>query len=98
MISLERIKKHLNIDDYFVDDDLYLLSLRDVAIETVERDLGFTLYDIYDECDCTIPEPIKQAILLMIGTFYNNRESIAAAQLHPIPLSYQYLLDLYRKY
>lgn len=96
MISLNRIKKHLNIDEYFTDDDLYLLSLRDAAKEAVERDLGFRIDDFY--CNCETPEAINHAILLMVGTFYNNRESIAAAQLHPVPISYQYLLDLYRKY
>lgn len=34
-LTLERIKKHLNIDEYFKDDDDYLMFLGDVAEHTV---------------------------------------------------------------
>lgn len=97
MIKLDTIKKHLNIDNYFTDDDLYILSLKEVSMAAVEADLGCKLCEIYEKYGC-IPEPIKHAVLLMIGTFYQNRESVSVAALHPVPLSYQYLLDLYRRY
>ena len=34
-LTLKRIKKHLNMDEYFKDDDEYLMFLEDVAEQTV---------------------------------------------------------------
>lgn len=38
-IELDLIKKHLNIDDSFKDDDTYLLALSDVAQDIVQNTL-----------------------------------------------------------
>ena len=36
-LEIDRIKKHLNIDDYYKDDDNYLVYLYEVAEKVVEK-------------------------------------------------------------
>lgn len=45
-----------------------------------------------------IPTPLLQAMLLLLGTYYSNRENVAFASSVEIPLSYSYLLSLYQNY
>ena len=43
-----------------------------------------------------VPEPIKRAVLLLVGTLYANRESVAPVAMHEIPQSAIWLLSPYR--
>jgi uncharacterized phage protein (predicted DNA packaging) len=96
-IYLEDCKKHLNVDKDFLDDDMYIASLIEVAEKVVEKDIDTRLADLEDE-DGDIPSPLKQAMLLLIGNFYANRESVAYTNMVKVPYSYQYLIDLYKNY
>lgn len=49
-----------------------------------------------DESAPLIPEPIRQAILLLVGHFYENREAISAAALTVVPMAVDALLAPYR--
>jgi len=42
-----------------------------------------------------VPQAIKQAILLLVGSWYENREEIAAVEMKPIPRGAEALLDMY---
>lgn len=95
-IDLDTIKRHLIIDHN--DDDLLLADLETVAEDAVRRDLNlYSLKDIED-CSGMLPASVIQAMLLLIGTLYANRESVSYGQAHPVPHSYEYLLDLARNY
>lgn len=96
-IQLYEIKKHLNIDTNFHDDDEYLVSLEEVAEKVVETNIDTKLEELEDG-DGDIPSPLIQAMKLLIANYYANRESVAFAQSSNVPLSYQYLIDLYRNY
>lgn len=96
-IQLYQVKKHLNIDEDFHDDDEYLMSLVEVAEKVVERNIDTNLKKLEDG-DGFIPSPLIQAMLLLIGNFYANRESVAFASSSEVPQSYNYLIDLYRNY
>lgn len=100
-LHLDQIKKHLYIDDYFTDDDEYLMSLALVAESVVERHIDSNLNYLADGSG-ELPAPLIHAMLLLIGNLYNNRESVAtfkyAEQPIELPLSYSYLLDLYKNY
>ena len=39
-----------------------------------------------------------QAMLLLVGNYYNNRESVAFTGVSELPQSYLYLLSLYQNY
>lgn len=96
-IQLYQAKKHLNLNEDFRDDDEYIMSLVEVAEKVVERHIDTRLSKLEDG-DGDLPTPLLQAMLLLVGNFYANRESVAFASSNEVPLSYNYLIDLYRNY
>jgi len=93
-LTLDKAKKHLNIDTDFIEDDNYIMSLIEVAENVVERHIGYNLSDKLDDDGC-LPKGLEHAMLLMIGTFYNSRESVTFGSGSELPLGYNYLLDLF---
>lgn len=95
-LTVADCKRHLIIDHN--DDDLYLADLITVAEDAVRRDLN--VYSLKELEDCTgmLPACVTQAMLLLIGTLYANRESVTYGQARPVPHSYEFLLDLCRNY
>lgn len=96
-IQLYQIKKHLNIDTNFHDDDEYLVSLAEVAEKVVESNID-TKLEMLEDGDGFIPSPLTQAMLLLIANYYANRESVAFASCTEVPKSFNYIIDLYRDY
>jgi uncharacterized phiE125 gp8 family phage protein len=43
-----------------------------------------------------VPAPIKQAILLLVGHFYENREAVTERLLSEVPMTVRYLIAPYR--
>ena len=95
-VTLNQVKQHLIIDQDFKDDDTYLVSLIEASEDAVEKHLGYKL----SEClvDGRLPKSIQQAILLMVGNFYLQRESISINSINEVPLSYTYLLNLQKNW
>lgn len=96
-IELEDIKKHLNLDEDYTDDDSYLVYLESVAEQLVEKHIDKPLEDMIAE-EGEVPKPLLQAMLLMIGNFYDNRESISYGNAIEVPNTLQYILSMYRDY
>lgn len=96
-LTLKEIKKHLNIDEDFKDDDAYLMSLARVAEQAVERHVDDDLSKIFEEKG-ELPTPLLQAMKLLVGNFYANRESVVFTSVNELPLAYQYLINLYKKW
>ena len=96
-IELERIKNHLNIDSGYTDDDDYITYLETVAEQIVEKHIDKTLEDIIAE-DGEVPTPLLQAMLLIIGNLYDNRESVAYNNVVEVPNTLSYILSMYRDY
>jgi uncharacterized phage protein (predicted DNA packaging) len=95
-LTLQQVKKHLYIDHN--DDDQYLADLITVAEDAVKTDLNISsLSDIEDNAGM-LPASVIQAMLLLIGTLYANRESVTYGTPNAVPHAYQYLLDLNRTY
>ena len=97
-LTLQEIKKHLNIDNDFTDDDSYIESLGEVAEEIVKQHVRKDLFMINTENRNKLPAPIKQAMLLLIGNYYANRESVTYAAAKELPQAYEYLLSPYVSY
>ena len=98
MLTIEQIKKHLNIDEYFHDDDDYLLSLQEVAKMAVERHIDLSFDDIKENNGGEIPPPLLHALLLLIGNLYRDRESVSFVNATEIPLTYNYILSMFKNY
>ena len=95
-LSIDDVKRHLYIDHS--DEDLYLADLISVAEDAVRRDLNlYSLKDIED-CSGMLPATVTHAMLLLIGSLYANRESVSYGNPHPVPHSYELLLDYCRNY
>lgn len=93
------IKKHLNIEPTFTDDDDLLEVYADTAEQIVEQELQTSLDNIAkDNKNGSLPTPIKQAMLIMIANFYSQRESFSSLQVNAVPRSVDYLLSPYHKY
>ena len=93
--TLSEIKQHLNLDADFHDDDEMLIMYLRAAEEAVEKDLDRPLSSIIG-CDGYLPFSIKAATLLLVGSLYQNRESVNVAKLTENP-TYRYLINLTRK-
>ena len=97
-VTLDRIKKHLNIDEYYKEDDWYLSSLYNVAEKVVEKHTDSDLSEIANANGGELPSPLVHAMLLFVGDMYRNRESISFSSVNTIPFSYEYILSLYKNY
>ena len=98
-LTLEQSKKHINIESDFVDDDVYITSLIDVAECSVELHVNQSLEDIATVNGGVLPAPLIHAMLLMVGNFYANREMVSfASKTTEIPFNYVYLIDFYKNY
>nr|DAM58657.1 MAG TPA: head tail connector [Caudoviricetes sp.] len=94
-VTVEDIKKHLYID--FEADDIILADYIDAAQEIIEKYLNVKLCDLV--IDERLPYPILQAIKIMTGNLYNNRESVAFnAVPYKVPFSFEFLLQPYKNY
>ena len=96
MITLEQDKKHLLIDDSFTADDLYILDLITVAEDSVSQHLNVALDELL--VGGCLPPAVIHAMLLMIGNLYANREPVAYGTVTKVPLTYEYLIGLYKRY
>lgn len=97
MLPLDLAKKHLNIEDSFTEDDEYILGLIGVAEQAVRVHVNEDFEVLAESNGGCLPAPITQAILLMVGNLYQNREPVGTRE-HHLPYNYQYLIDLYRNY
>ena len=91
-VTLEMIKTHLNIESYWHGEDPYLISMLEAAKVVVQK-------HICDDIDGMSEEqkkPLAHAILLLLSTWYMNRESLS--NLQKGNHSYEYILSLYKNY
>ena len=95
-IDLDIIKKHLNIDEDFIDDDVLLLNYAEAAQRAIENHIDQSLDNFVD--DGQLDPGLQQAALLIIGTWYQNRESVTYGPAQQVPHCYEYLLNQYINY
>lgn len=96
-LQLYQIKKHLNIDEDFKDDDEYLMDLAYAAELSVQKSIDQNLSSLEDE-DGMIPSPLLHAALLLVGTWYADRESVSHTSTNPHPHAYEFIIGLFRNY
>lgn len=97
-LKLYQIKRHLNIDERFQEDDEYLLELAEVAQAMVEKHLDTSLQEIAKDNGGTLPSPIVHAMKLLVAEYYGQREAISYTSVQVVPLAYDYLLAPYIDY
>lgn len=50
----------------------------------------------FGDAGSSVPEPIRQAMLLLIGHLYENREDVSPLNMIKVPMGYEALLSPYR--
>lgn len=112
-ITLEEAKDHLRVD--FYDDDDYIQALVDMVEAGTEIEIGQELTGLTWSLltgetltgstvttgtqTGSFPLRLKQAMLLMIGHFYNSREAvIIGVSAAKIPYGYEWLLSPYKNW
>lgn len=95
-IDLDYAKKHLNIEPDFTEDDEYILGLIDMAEKAVRVHVNEDFDTLAEKNGGCFPTPLLQAMLLMIGNMYQNREPLGNRA--ELPLSYTYLIRLYQNW
>lgn len=96
-IDIDTAKKHLNIEPDFTEDDEYILGLISMAEQAVRVHVNEDFDVLAESNGGCLPTPLIQAMLLMVGNMYQNREPLGTKNL-ALPFNYQYLIDLYRNY
>ena len=90
--DLNLVKQHLIVEHEL--DDTYITHLIQAAEIATENYIDAPLSDFGEE----IPKAVTQAVLLMVGHFYANREPVAFATANKIPFTIEFLLQPYKTY
>lgn len=80
-ITVEDLKKHLNVDHS--EDDAYIGELSEVAEDAVAEYLNRPISDFVT--DGKLKASVRHAIRLLVGTWYASRESVAFASPSVLP-------------
>ena len=96
-VTLSEARKHLNLDEWFTEDDAYILELIKVAEDVVEKRIGKPLSKCINK-NGELESSVKHSILVLIGTYYNQREATSPSTITPVPYTFDFLADLNKKY
>lgn len=96
VVSLALFKKHVRADD-FTDDDELMQHYVDAAEAHVIQATNRTADELQQLGKGEYPAQLKQAVLLLAGHWYNQRESVAGVQMHEVPDALQALIKPFRK-
>lgn len=98
IVTLDEAKKHLNIETTFLEDDAYILSLIELSVNLIEKDIRKTIASI-ELSEGSVPPVLKHAAKMVIGNFYANREDVVVGvRMVNIPMAYKYLISKYKTY
>lgn len=95
-LSIKDLKRQLNIELQYLDEDAVLqrfLDIANVAVLTYCND-GLSGYTGTTEQ----PLPVQQAVILLASHFYINRNMVSFQQGTEIPYSFRWLLDPYKNF
>lgn len=95
-LTLQDIKQHLRLEDTWHDEDETLVSIGEAAEAAVIKHIDSPIESLLEKGE--LPAPLKQAMLLLVGNFYDNRNSVSYTSVTELPLAYNYLLALYQNY
>ncbi|EPA6640343.1 TPA: head-tail connector protein [Serratia marcescens] len=106
MLKLELVKEHCRLESDFTDDDSILNLYIGAASRYVETWTRRKMYESEtsegyadDHDSILLGDDVKAAMLLLIGHWYENRETVSVGQVATdIPFAAEALLQPYRIY
>ncbi len=97
MLELDIIKQHVRLEPDFTEDDTLLDTYSTAAQRLVENHTGRTLYATQGEIPTQ--DDITTAMLLLIGHWYANRESVVVGTItSELPMAVEALIAPYRHF
>ena len=98
-ISIDKVKSHLNLDDFYTEDDDYLVHLVSAAEDATAKRLNVkSLSCLINPDTGYLPESVNHSILLLVGSWYAARETFAFQSVSVLPHSFDFLADLNKNY
>lgn len=94
-VDIALLKQHVRADD-FSEDDVYLAHLLEAA-ETYVCSATNRTSDELVQADGKLPATLQQAVLMIAGHWYNQREAVSGVQMAEVPYTLQALIKPYRK-
>lgn len=111
MLELDIIKQHVRLEPDEIEDDALLDTYATAAARYVENHTGRTLYAtagaipvddegvVADDHALVLNDDLVTAMLLIIGTWYANRESVVVGSISSeLPMGVKSLIEPYRHY
>lgn len=95
-LDLELVKKHLNIDEDFHDDDALIEIYCAAAEKAIENNLDLDIHDIME--DGELPQPVYISMCMLVGNLYMSRETVAPTTFVRVPDTIELLLNPYKCY
>lgn len=96
-VDIALLKQHVRSDD-FSDDDQYLAHLLDAAEEYVTKATNRSSDELLAMGGGEdLPATLQQAVLLIAGHWYNQREAVSGVQMAEVPYTLQAIIKPYRK-
>lgn len=97
-IQLKEARNHLNItDEWFTEDDEYIKELINVCEDAVSKRLGKPLKSCIDKTGSLEPS-VKHSVLVLLGTYYSQREATTPNNITKVPYTFDFLTDLNKHY
>lgn len=95
MLTLDEAKTHLRVDGS--DEDVYIQGLVDAAQEYIESIIRPAPVDGVEQAVPAVNETQRHACRLLVGHWYENRESVAVGTIAPkVPMAVDMLLSVNR--
>jgi uncharacterized phage protein (predicted DNA packaging) len=95
-VDIALLKSHVRADE-FSDDDQYLAHLLEAAEQYVCKATNRTSAELVEMGDGELPIMLKQAVLMIAGHWYNQREAVSGVQMAEVPYTLQALIKPYRR-
>ncbi|EGT5654211.1 phage gp6-like head-tail connector protein [Citrobacter braakii] len=100
LLTLEEIKQQCRLEPDFDEEDSLLNQIGNAAQIRTETRINRKLYaDEVPDTDpegLVLPDDIKQAMLLLVGYWYENRVAVNDFEQSESPLAYNWMVDPYR--
>jgi uncharacterized phage protein (predicted DNA packaging) len=97
MTDLELLKKSVRADDFDSDDEL-LSHLLDASMTYVTDATGRSASELAAMgTDGMYPPDLRQAVVMLAGHWYNQREAAAGSQMTEVPFGVTAIIKRYRK-
>jgi len=98
MNTILDLKRQLNIESTYTDEDTSLQLYLDVAEASVLSELNLYTGTTSGYTGTYQPVMLKQAVLLFAAHLYTTRQIVSFGQAYKIPYTYQYLINPYKDY